>query len=147
MKPRDRFDALIKRFQNDPQFIAEGLLLDINEQLVRLMHEQGISQSALAQKLGVSNAYVSRLLNGNENLTIKQLVRIARVLGRKVEVAFIRDEFTVNRLPRGIVGQATGTLLHGKSPLPTASFVELIRAKAKRSTTKLSAKKKAGVRA
>lgn len=98
MKPRDRFHVLLKRFENDPHFIAEALLLDINEQLVRLLEEQGVSRSALAQKLGVSNAYVSKLLNGNENLTIKQLVKIASVLGRKIDVAFVRKEFTVNRV-------------------------------------------------
>lgn len=45
-------------------------------------------------------------------------------------------------IARGIVGQATGTSLHGKFLLPTVNFVELIRAKAKHSTTKLSAKKR-----
>jgi hypothetical protein len=34
-------------------------------------------------------------------------------------------------IARGIVGQATGTSLHGKFLLPTVNFVELIRAKAK----------------
>ncbi len=98
MKPRDRFDTLLKKFQDDPQFIAEGLLLDINEQLVKLLQEQGVSKSTLAQKLGVSNAYVSKLLNGNENLTIKQLVKIATVLGCGIDVALVRRSFTVNRL-------------------------------------------------
>ncbi len=98
MKPRDRFDALLKKFQGDPQFIAEGLLLDINEQLVKLLQEQGVSKSVLAQRLGVSNAYISKLLNGNENLTIKQLVKIATVLGCKIDVALVSKTFTVNRL-------------------------------------------------
>lgn len=45
-------------------------------------------------------------------------------------------------IARGIVGQATGTSLHGKFLLPTVNFVELIKAKAKRSTTLPSAKKR-----
>jgi preprotein translocase subunit SecB len=37
-------------------------------------------------------------------------------------------------IARGIVGQATGTSLHGKFVLPTVNFVELLKEKAKQSS-------------
>lgn len=47
-------------------------------------------------------------------------------------------------IARGILGQATGTALHGKFILPTVNFVELLKAKAKAAgrTKKPSGKRK-----
>lgn len=39
-------------------------------------------------------------------------------------------------IARGIVGQATGTSLHGKFILPTVNFVELLKAKSQSAATK-----------
>jgi predicted XRE-type DNA-binding protein len=80
MKASDRFKALQDRYEEDPGFVAEGVLIDINEQVVRLMETQQMNKTALARKLEVSNAYVSKLLSGNQNLTIRQLVRLMMVL-------------------------------------------------------------------
>ena len=98
MKPAEQFKGLLEKYRNDPEYIAEGLLIDINEQIVRLLEESGINRTQLAKKLGVSNAYVTKLLNGNENLTIKQLVRVATSLRCNVDIAIISNEFRINRL-------------------------------------------------
>ena len=42
-------------------------------------------------------------------------------------------------IARGIVGQATGTSLHGKFILPTVNFIELLKAKAQQSQAKTPA--------
>ena len=98
VNPANRFNVLLEKYQDDPQYVAEGLLIDINEQIVRLLEQKEITRSALAQALGVSNPYVTKLLNGNENLTIKQLVRLAIALECCIDLAFVPKQFSVNRL-------------------------------------------------
>jgi len=99
LKPADRFKKLLDKYRDDPEYVAEGLLIDINEQIVELLESKKVTRSELAQKLGVSNAYITKLLNGNENLTIKQLVRLVVALGCSVDVAIVPKRFTVDRLP------------------------------------------------
>jgi transcriptional regulator with XRE-family HTH domain len=98
MKPAERFQKLLDKYEDDPRYIAEGLLIDINEQVVRLMERKGINRTQLAALLDVSSAYVTKLLNGNENLTIKQLVRLSAVLDSSVDVAIVPRQFIVRRL-------------------------------------------------
>ena len=88
MKSQERFNTLLKKYENDPEYVAEGLFLQINEHIVKALQDQGLSRSALAQELGVSGAYVTKLLNGNENLTIRQLARIAAALKSDVSISF-----------------------------------------------------------
>jgi transcriptional regulator with XRE-family HTH domain len=98
MKAQDRFKKLLAKYRDDPEYLTEGLLLNINEQLLKQLEQRGITQTAFAKMLGVSNAYISKLLNGNENLTLKQLVRIAHTLECNVDVALVPKTFSVNRL-------------------------------------------------
>jgi plasmid maintenance system antidote protein VapI len=98
VRPAERFQKLLDKYEDDPRYIAEGLLIEINEQVVHLMERKGINRTQLAALLDVSSAYVTKLLNGNENLTIKQLVRLSAALDSSVDVAIVPRQFKVKRL-------------------------------------------------
>jgi predicted XRE-type DNA-binding protein len=100
MKASDRFKTLLDRYEKDPGFVAEGILIDINEQIVRLMEQQQMNKTTLARKLEVSNAYVSKLLGGNQNLTIRQLVKVVMVLESRLDVAVVPKDADVHRMFR-----------------------------------------------
>ena len=50
------------------------------------MQKQGVSRSQLAERLGTSRAYVTKLLDGQENMTLKTIVRVANALDLKVDL-------------------------------------------------------------
>jgi len=75
-------------FQKSSSFILDGLMLSLNEQIVIAMKKEGISRSQLADKLNVSKGYISRLLQGKVNLTLKSLVNIGLALNLKAGVDF-----------------------------------------------------------
>ncbi len=49
--------------------------------IVDYMQENGLSRSDIANKLGVSPQYVSRILSGNTNFSFKSIADIERKLG------------------------------------------------------------------
>lgn len=73
-------NELLEKYKEDLEFRMEGLILDFTEKIVLKMKESKISRSELANRLGVSKAFVTKLLNGNPNLTIKTMMSIADVL-------------------------------------------------------------------
>lgn len=48
------------------------------------LRNSGITQKSLAEKLGVSPAYIGKLLKGNENLTIETICKLQKVLGENI---------------------------------------------------------------
>ena len=44
------------------------------------MHEEGLSQQALADRMGCSQQYVSKILKGQENLSIETICKIEDAL-------------------------------------------------------------------
>ena len=48
------------------------------------MIDTGMKRSELAERLGTSRAYVTKLLDGQENMTLKTVVRVAAALDRGV---------------------------------------------------------------
>ena len=71
-------------FENDPEFIAEELVLEIIVELNRALKEQGITRRELAQRLGTSPSFVSEVLNGKPNMTLLTLCKFAEALGLRV---------------------------------------------------------------
>lgn len=41
------------------------------------MEEKGLNQTALAKELGVSKGYISQVLNGNFNFSLKKLIELS----------------------------------------------------------------------
>ena len=85
MTIRGSLQRTIASYEGDAEFEFEELLLEVNEQIVAQLQRSGMRRSELADKLGVSRAFVTKLLSGEENVTLKTLVRVANALGTKVQ--------------------------------------------------------------
>ena len=56
------------------------------------MIEDSTTQTKLAERLGVSVAYVNRIIKGREQIINKTFVRIMDELGYDVELAYVRHD-------------------------------------------------------
>jgi transcriptional regulator with XRE-family HTH domain len=77
----ERFQAARKL----PSYWIEKATLDITSKLWSSMRERQLTQVALAQKVDKKAAYVSRVMNGNHNVTLKTLVTLAHALEMEVK--------------------------------------------------------------
>lgn len=61
--------------------------------------ELAISQDELSARLGKDKAFVSRSLQGQSNMTLKTMYKIARALGYRMEIDFVdlKDVSRINR--------------------------------------------------
>src|SRR6266567_7758115 len=80
MKSGTWFTDKLKEFETDQEFRTEEVIIDFTEKVVAAMRERDMSRVELAQRLGVSKAFVTKLLNGNPNLTIRTMVSLADAL-------------------------------------------------------------------
>jgi transcriptional regulator with XRE-family HTH domain len=73
---------------HDPEFrkllAEEELILEVTETICDLLEEEKISRKELAERLGKSKGFISQLLNGGRNLTLRTVADILHVLGYKV---------------------------------------------------------------
>lgn len=96
-EPKEWFQGLVDKYKDDSEFIAEGLLIEVTEQIHKQLQTQNISRSQLAQKLSCSPAYITKLLNGAENLTLKKLVQIAQALNCSFDFVLLPIDLQVKR--------------------------------------------------
>jgi len=78
-------EQLLKR----PNYLLTKYQNEIYRQLVEYMKERKISQSEIAQKLDVSNSYVSQILNGDFNFTLKKIIELALMIGKVPHIEFL----------------------------------------------------------
>lgn len=81
--------------QDSFEFRLENHLFEIGENISRFMKEQHLNRAQMAERLGVSRAYVTKLLNGNPNLTVGTLLKLSDVLGQELEIHF-KTKLTYN---------------------------------------------------
>lgn len=86
----------------------EKILIQLGEDICRLMRDQQISRADVAKRLGVSRAYVTRVLNGNPNLTIKTLLKLSDALGHELAIRFApKPDASTTRHSRRALSHAT----------------------------------------
>jgi len=69
---------------------AAAIKAVIAEQLAHEMKDQGLTKSALAEKLQTSRAQVDRLLDpDNAGVTLETLLRAAKVMGRRLRLELV----------------------------------------------------------
>jgi ribosome-binding protein aMBF1 (putative translation factor) len=78
-----------KKFQNKnfvKAYEEVSPLMDIAIAIVKRRSKANLSQADLARKLKTSQSVVSRIENGNQNLSVNMLAKIAHVLGCDLSV-------------------------------------------------------------
>jgi transcriptional regulator with XRE-family HTH domain len=122
MDPVERLRREIAKLESshDPDYELYGVLLDVTEGIVKRMIEQGVRRTDLAERLGTSRAYVTKLLDGQENMTLKTLVRVANALDMKVDTKFVPRERAAKAAKKPRVKTAVGPRMLGGSPAKVA---------------------------
>ena len=81
---------------NDPEFrrllSQEDLILDFTETICDLLEKEKISRKELADLLGKSKGFVSQLLKGDRNPTLRTVADNFHVLGYKVTLKANKKE-------------------------------------------------------
>ena len=89
MSSIDKYRERVRSIENTPEFLLEMVKLAFAEELCRLLEEQGVSRTQLAERLGTSRAYVTRILRTDYNLTAETMVKVALALDARVELALV----------------------------------------------------------
>lgn len=91
VKKMDRQEVL-KRFQKvwestdyKSLHLASAILADI----IQVMHDKGITQAAVAEKLGISEAAVSQRFSRTANTELRTLVELADAVGCEIDYAIV----------------------------------------------------------
>jgi transcriptional regulator with XRE-family HTH domain len=65
----------------------EKLILEVTEALSEAIEERGLTRSEVAKRLGKTKGFVSQLLAGGRNLTLRTVADIADAIGISLKVA------------------------------------------------------------
>ena len=86
------FTKLLRNVEQSEQYWISGAQIEFSMKIVNIMKEENLNQKQLAGILEVSPAYVSKLLAGNQNLTLNTMIRYARKLGREFSFDLKKSE-------------------------------------------------------
>lgn len=72
-------------------FVEEFAVTTVALAMAEAIQNSGLSQREVADRLGVSEARISQILDASGNPTVKTLARLADVLGRELRIEFSLD--------------------------------------------------------
>lgn len=75
-----RLKEIQRRSRESTAYKVESAFLEFTEKMLERMEARGVSKSMLADRLGTSRPYVTKLLRGESNLTLESMVKIADAL-------------------------------------------------------------------
>jgi transcriptional regulator with XRE-family HTH domain len=84
--------------QNKKEYLQEGLILDVTEQIWERMQELGLKKQDLAERLDCGKSHVTQLLNGGRNMTLRTLSDIAEAINCEVKISVCENTAAVNPL-------------------------------------------------
>lgn len=80
------FRELFESMKDTPEYLREELILNFTEAVAIRMEDLGITNSELAERIGVSKRVVLGIKRGETNPSYATLVKIAGALGCRVKI-------------------------------------------------------------
>lgn len=72
-----------------PEYWFEEAQNELYRQVIEYKETKGINQSQLANELGVTKGYVSQILKGEFNYTLKTLIDISLAIGKVPQINYV----------------------------------------------------------
>jgi transcriptional regulator with XRE-family HTH domain len=85
MKPKT-FSEIYSEAERHEDYWIAGAILEFTESVVREMKRQSVTRTHLAERLGTTPAYVTKILRGRVNFTLATMARLARALDSELQV-------------------------------------------------------------
>jgi transcriptional regulator with XRE-family HTH domain len=82
-------NALLEWFDALPIDPAETVKLEFAVAIDRAMRDRRLSRKQVAQLLGTSPAWVTKVLRGDVNLTVDSMVRLCGAVGRELQIRVV----------------------------------------------------------
>jgi transcriptional regulator with XRE-family HTH domain len=83
--------TMVEELTSTPEGMAafqqERVILEVAILIRRLLKEQGLSKADLAARLGRSKAFVTQLLDGHANMTLRTISDVMCALGHSLRVS------------------------------------------------------------
>ncbi|MEE9296625.1 MAG: helix-turn-helix transcriptional regulator [Phycisphaerae bacterium] len=92
-------EKLTKTEEGMRLYQQERAILELTELVCQLMHEQDLSRAELARCLGKTKGYVTQLLDGRTNMTVRTISDVFTALGRAVHFQDGSLSATVTSVP------------------------------------------------
>ena len=132
----------LQEVQDDPEFWTEHVLLELRTALLCRMKDRNVRRSELAEKMGKQRSYISKLLTGHHNSTLRTLVEACVALDclprfALQELASCKKGFSLQW-----VEVAPAQILSIPCPEPDPAGVETTYAVSQQTSTTLSASQK-----
>jgi transcriptional regulator with XRE-family HTH domain len=86
MKEYNSFADLWTDLESTEQFQEEKSILEFSLQLHQLMESRGITKKDLAESMGVSQAYITKVFRGNANFTIASMIKLVNAVNGKLTI-------------------------------------------------------------
>ena len=101
-----------------PEYWFENAQNELYRQVTEYKESKGINQTELAAELGVTKGYVSQILKGEFNYTLKKLIEISLAIGKVPQIEYkaisevLTEDSKTQYLP--INGEFVSTFVDGK---------------------------------
>ncbi|HEY1379440.1 MAG TPA: hypothetical protein VGF55_21740 [Gemmataceae bacterium] len=114
--------TLVEQYVEDPThmrlFQQERAIYEVTELLESVMVELGVTRSELAKRLGRSKGWVTQLLDGEANKTIRTVADAFAVLGREYRSAQVPIQIGNVAISSSSVSSTSATATHRLSGGP-----------------------------
>ena len=83
--------TMVEEFTSTPEGMAayerERAILEVTILIRRILKEENLTKSDLASRMGRSKSYVTQLLDGRANMTVRTIADVMTALGRSLHFA------------------------------------------------------------
>lgn len=90
--------GVLSRIRRSDQYFVQKAKLEFALELKKVMDRLEVTNSEMADRLGVSRPMVTKLLRGDANLTIETMVKLCRRLDGNLYIRIVRNGCTAHLL-------------------------------------------------